>query len=272
MSELPCPARRGGFHRDMKSWLTFFLGFTAFVPSEAGWTAGRFTELGELPGNAVAWEREVTSGARTVRLSGVSFSAKDSVLRVIDNPPEARVSLSAALVSASAVAGVNGGYFHKDFTPLGLVVSDGETLHAYERAKLLSGIIAVRNGRIELVRSGELKENQPLQEALQAGPWLVENGAAIASLNAEKLARRTLVAGDGTGNWALVATSPLTLAETAEVLLLKDLPGGWTIRNALNLDGGSSTALVALSGDRAVIDIPSFGPVRNYLAIVPRHR
>ena len=40
----------------------------------------------------------------------------------------------------------------------------------------------------------------------------------------------------------------------------------------LNLDGGSSTALRAVFEERALIDITSFGPVRNYLAIVRRQR
>ncbi len=77
-----------------------------------------------------------------------------------------------------AVAGSNGGYFHKDFTPLGLAVSRGETIHRFERAKLLSGVLAVRHGRMELVRSGKFKSGSDVQEALQAGPWLVEKGRA----------------------------------------------------------------------------------------------
>ena len=242
------------------------------IRADAAWTPGALVELGELPGNAMAWEREVRSGSRTVRLSGVSFSARDCMFRVLDNPPDARRSLASALAGAGAVAGINGGYFHPDFKPLGLVVAEGKELHSFERAKLLSGILTVRDNHIALVRAGDFQIGKPLQEALQAGPWLIEGGAVIGSLNAEKQARRTLVATDGKDHWAIVATSPLTLAETAELLATKDLLGSWTVRDALNLDGGSSTALLAVAGSRPLLDIPSFGPVRNYLAIVPRHR
>jgi exopolysaccharide biosynthesis protein len=62
------------------------------------------------------------------------------------------------------------------------------------------------------------------------------------------------------------------LADAARILSLKGIAGSWTVANALNLDGGSSTALHAASEGRVLIDVTSFGPVRNYLAIVPRER
>jgi len=255
----------------MKNCLPAFLALVVLTQAVAEWVPGKFTELGTLPGNAVAWESAVSLGDRTVRLTGVSFHEKDGLFRVIDEP-SARKSLASALRDNGAVAGVNGGYFHPDFTPLGLVISEEKSLHGFERAKLLSGILAVRGNRIELVRAGAFKPGSDVREALQAGPWLVENGAAIPGLNAVRVARRTLVAGDGKGNWALVTTSPATLAETADLLATPGLLGGWTARNALNLDGGSSTMLLALADSKPVIDIPSYGPVRNYLAIIPRRR
>jgi uncharacterized protein YigE (DUF2233 family) len=225
-----------------------------------------------LEGNAVAWEGEASSDGRTVRLNGISFQSRDCVFRVVDNPPEERQSLQSALANVGAFAGSNGGYFHKDFAPLGLAVTGGKTVHPFERAKLLSGVLTVRKGRIELVRSGRFKPGADVQEALQAGPWLVENGAPLDGLNDERLARRTIVANDGKGSWALVAISPVTLADAARTLCLKGITGSWTIVNALNFDGGSSTALRAAVEDNVLIDIASFGPVRNYLAIARRQR
>jgi hypothetical protein len=94
----------------------------------------------------------------------------------------------------------------------------------------------------------------------------------VTGLNDERLARRTIVATDGRGRWALVAISPVTLADAARALCLKGVTGSWMIANALNFDGGSSTALRAVFEERALIDITSFGPVRNYLAIVRRQQ
>ena len=220
----------------------------------------------------MAWEGEASSDGRTIRVSGISFQSADCIFQVIDNPPDNRQSLASALAATGSVAGSNGGYFHKDFRPLGLAVSQGKTINSFERAKLLSGVLAVRKGRIELLRSGKFKPGTDVQEALQAGPWLVERGLPVAGLDDTRPARRTIVANDGKGRWTLVALSPVTLADAASLLCVKGIAGPLAITNALNLDGGSSTALRAgLEGD-ILIDIGSFGPVRNYLAIAPRRR
>ena len=146
----------------------------------AEWSLDRWNELGSLEGGAVAWEGKASTDGRTIRADGVSFRSADCLFQVIDNPPDDRRSLPSALAARGGVAGSNGGYFHKDFTPLGLAVSQGKTIHPFERARLLSGVLAVRQGRIELVRSGRFKPGADVQEALQAGPWLVEQGAPVA--------------------------------------------------------------------------------------------
>lgn len=247
------------------------LGVLAVSLAGAEWSVQSRTELGALRGGAVAWECTVSGAVGKIRLTGVSFSAAKATFRVVDNPPEGRLPFPGLLKSTDAFAGINGGYFHPDFRPLGLAVSGGREIHGFEKAKLLSGVLAVRNGRIELVRSGAFRAGADVQEALQAGPWLVEKGVPITGLNAERRARRSVVATDGKGHWALITTGPLTLAETAEVLALPEIPGNWTVRDALNLDGGSSTALWAATEPKAV-EIFSFGAVRNYLAIVPRQK
>ncbi len=256
----------------MKTWILLLLGLPLLVQAEESEAPGPLTVLGSLPGGASAWERTVRMDGRDVQIRGVSFSSRESTLVVLDNPPADRKRLSDALAAAGGSAGCNGGYFHPDFTPLGLVVSQSRPIHAFERAKLLSGIVSSRKGGLFLTRAGDFRAGPDVRDALQAGPWLVEHGMAVSGLNAERLARRTLVATDGRGRWALIVTSPVSLAQTARLLALKDLAGGWTVADALNLDGGSSTALFAGPRDHPVIDIPSYGPVRNYLAIVPRQR
>jgi uncharacterized protein YigE (DUF2233 family) len=246
----------------------FLFAVICFSRAEA--SPQQWTELGRLEGGAVAWEGEGSLDGRTLRLTGVSFPASKSIFHVIDNPPANRQSLSSALAAVGAVAGSNGGYFHKDFTPLGLAVSRGEIIHRFERARLLSGVLAVRHGRMELVRSGKFKSGSDVQEALQAGPWLVEKGAPVAGLDDTRSARRTVVANDGKGQWALIATSSITLADASRLLCAKGITGPLKIANALNLDGGSSTALQAGLPPEILIDIAAFGSVRNYLSVVPR--
>ncbi|HEY5741799.1 MAG TPA: phosphodiester glycosidase family protein [Terrimicrobiaceae bacterium] len=254
----------------MRLRLTFLLFVAATCHVWADRTLENWTELGALDGGSVAWQADIRSDTRNIRVMGISFPSKNCVFRVIDNSLSNRRSLSSALAESGAMAGSNGGYFSRDFRPLGLTVCNGEIIQPFERAKLLSGVLAVRKGRIELVRSSNFKTGSDLQDALQAGPWLVERDAPVAGLDNVRTARRTVVANDGQGRWALIAISSVTLAEAANVLCLKGMAGTLKITNALNLDGGSSTALRADSNGRTLIDITSFGPVRNYLAIIAR--
>ncbi len=254
----------------MRPALSVCFLFAVIFISNAESSLQNWIALGSLEGGVVAWEGEGWSDGRTIRLTGVSFPSSKSVFHVIDNPPGNRRSLSSGLAALGAVAGANGGYFHKDFTPLGLAVSQGETIHRFERAKLLSGVLAVRDGRMELVRSGKFKPGGDVQEALQAGPWLVERGVPVAGLDDTRSARRTIVANDGKGQWTLMATSAITLADASRLLCAKGIIGPLKVANALNLDGGSSTALQAGLPPEILIDIAALGPVRNYLAIAPR--
>ena len=76
----------------------------------------------------------------------VEWSAATHRLRVIDQGEEGRASTAEALATAGAVAGVNGGYFHADRRPLGLVIAGGKPVHNFERARLLGGLVTVDAG------------------------------------------------------------------------------------------------------------------------------
>jgi hypothetical protein len=119
---------------------------------------------------------------------------------------------------------------------------------------------------MELVRSGKFKLEATCR-ALQAGPWLVER--AFPS-RARWRAHPAVVANDGKGQWALIATSSITLADASQLLCAKGIAGPLKIANALNLDGGSSTALQAGLPPAILIDLTAFGAVRSYLTIAPR--
>jgi uncharacterized protein YigE (DUF2233 family) len=200
-------------------------------------------------------------------VQGVFFTAKQARFAVIDNA--ARTSLAAAMESAGALAGTNGAYFHPDSTPLGLEIAGGAKIHSFEKAKLLSGIFVVTKGVPRIVRSAVYTPSKNDSDALQAGPFLVEKSAVIGGLNATRAARRTVVATDGKGHWALMIVSSLTLAGTAELLASDAVFPDFKITQALNLDGGSSTALWVATEPRPFY-YSEFGHVRNFLAILAR--
>ena len=121
----------------MRHCFRSLLFLAAIFNLRADWSVVRWTSLGVLEGGATAWEAEASTEARSVRLQGISFASGRCALRVIDSPPNNRRPLQAALAATRAVGGSNGGYFHEDFTPLGLVVREGERLHSFERVETL---------------------------------------------------------------------------------------------------------------------------------------
>lgn len=211
-------------------------------------------------------QRTVSNGEHTAELHVLSFPPKTHTFAVMDNP-EGDFSLATAAQKRGAVAAVNGGYFHPDRTPLGLVVRKGVTIHPLERARLLSGLVVVTGERITLPRAGQFKMSAAVREALQAGPFLVEDGKPVAGLNPERRAARTVVVADALGRFGFVVARSVTLAEMGAILATPAIfPGGKIVR-ALNLDGGSSTGLW-VRGERPFY-LREFKSVRNYLAIVP---
>jgi len=215
----------------------------------------------------VKLEMVTLRGTPSLEVHLLRLDRKRTTLRVIDFPQETNVARG--LAAAGALAGVNGGYFHPDRRPLGLVVSDGRHLHRLETSKLLSGLLVVTPKRAMLLRRGEYKEGPNTRQALQAGPFLVDHGRTVAGLNATRAAERTVLLADRDGVAALLVTQPVTLAQLGEILATPGLFPGLRIERALNLDGGSSTALWADAHPRAY-SRPEWKRVRNAVAVMPR--
>ena len=203
---------------------------------------------------------------RALEVHLVRFERNRATLRVLDLAPG--MTVADAVEAHGGLAGVNGGYFKPDHTPLGLVVSKGDTLHAWERSKILTGVLAVTPRGASLLRAAEFKPGPGIREALQAGPFLVDRGRAVAGLNATRLAERTVLLAESKGVVALLTTAPVSLAELSQLLATPGLWAGLKIERALNLDGGSSTALW-VAAEPAAYSRPEWKPVRNAVAILP---
>lgn len=230
------------------------------------------TEAAPSPGEGVTHSvQRVTRAGGEATLHFVSFEAAAHHLRVIDQGPAGRESLAEAMLRTGCLAGVNGGYFHPDFEPVGMLVSDGKIIRGPQRAMLLSGALVVTRNHMKLLRATDPLPGKNAQQALQSGPFLVEGGKAVAGLNEVRSARRTALAMGGKGRWALVSASALTLAEIGAILAEPALlPGGLKVERALNLDGGSSTALWVRQPGAAPFSMGEFGVVRDFVGIVPR--
>ncbi len=239
------------------------------APAHAEWT---ISSSESEPGSAAGVERRhvIVSGAAsgdeaTVELA--LFSTRSVAVRVVDNP--GGDELGSVAKRMRTVAGVNGGYFDPQNAPVGLVISDGKMIAPFRKARLLSGVLVVSKGRVELVRSNEYSPRKTAIAALQCGPFLVDGGAAVTGLNNSRSARRTFFISSGSDRAGMGFCSAVTLAELGEILSTPRLAGDLKIQRALNFDGGSSSAFW-FSGKDGPFSIGELKTVRNFVVIAPK--
>ena len=195
------------------------------------------------------------------------FDTKTATLRVIDDEGDAHARLAETMSRENSIAGVNGGYFDPEHAPIGLLIEDGRIVVPKQKARLLSGVVSVVNGRVQIQRTAEFAMKTKPTAARQCGPFLVERAKAMPGLNETRAARRTFVATNGGEQAAIGYSSHVTLAQLARFsrLLAADLK----IQRALNLDGGSSSGFW-FKGENGPFPIREQKTVRDYLGVVAK--
>jgi hypothetical protein len=183
-----------------------------------------------------------------------------------------RPTLPEAFRAAGVVAGVNGGFFHPDWQPLGLVIAQGQRINRFETTRLLGGVLYGDARGIHLLRRAHFQDHPGIDALVQSGPYLVENGRAVRGLSASDASKRSFVATDGQGQWLLGATlTPLTLAELADGLSTAGTLTPWSVERAINLDGGSSSGFFFDRGPGVEpIVMRPWKPVRHLIGLRPR--
>jgi exopolysaccharide biosynthesis protein len=238
-------------------------------PARAAWTiSSSETE----PGTAAGVERRhvvvsnpASGDEATIELA--LFSAKAVAVRVVDNP--GGDELTAVAKRTRILAGVNGGYFDPRNEPVGLVISDGKIIAPFRKARLLSGLLVVNKGRVELVRSSEYSSRKTATAALQCGPFLVDGNTAVPGLNNVRSARRSFFISSGSDRAGIGFCSSVTLAELGGILATPRVAGDLKIQRALNFDGGSSSAFW-FAGNDGAFSIGELKTVRNFVVIAPK--
>lgn len=225
-----------------------------------------------LPSGASLHEFSARSANEAAEVSVVIFDSQRCTLRVLDQPaPQAGGTVIAPLLrSAGAIAGVNAGFFHPDFSPLGLMIADGRKTGQFASTSLISGSVVLIAHEPYLVWNREFLGETGVTQLVQAGPRLIDAGHPLPSLNRTKNATRTFIATDGKRLWAIGTARSTTLAGLAELLASPEMLPGLRVQRALNLDGGRSSALYVRKADGSEITRPGWSTVRNYLAVLPR--
>ena len=193
----------------------FILALLLIGSARADWTvASSQTERGAAAGvehrHILITESE-TSERATLDLA--LFSTKSASVRVIDNPTSEN-DLATLMPREDCLAGVNGGYFDPEKKPVGLLISDGNVVAPLRKARLLSGVMIVSNGRVQLLRTAEYSSKRKATAALQCGPFLVDRGQPVPGLNDTRSARRTFIVTGGPDRAAIGFCSGVTLANS----------------------------------------------------------
>ena len=163
---------------------------------------------------------------------------------------------SAADPSAGPLVVMNAGFFQGDFTTAGLIVAGGLRYgdsfgptpnHAEGMFSLVGGVASIR-----ALAARPYDPAEPLDQAVQGLPMLVDGGAPADFAIPDHAAKRTVLALDGQGRLLLIHVGgSLTLLRLQGWLLdQRDLG----IVTALNLDGGSSAGMIIPGARRPLFD------------------
>jgi uncharacterized protein YigE (DUF2233 family) len=233
----------------------------------------------EPHGDDTGWQLVDTAmELRTMRLAAGATSGAATIVRF--DPATYRVRVKYDVQNSGTVrewyealrplAVINGGYFDTNGRATALVVFDGIRRGvSYEG---FGGMVAINaQGEFELrsLSQQPYDENEPLQQAMQSAPMLIQPGGELAAIEDADVdrSRRSVIARDRSGRILLIVSrSPtFTLRELAQALQQSDLD----IDAALNLDGGRSTGLYVRT-DATGVAIDSFERVPLVLVVEER--
>lgn len=166
-------------------------------------------------------------------------------------------------IQNNAFLGINGGFFTPENQPLGLLIIDGKQISKLSPSRLLSGLVLIQdNGEITITDRDA--SYQQAKDVVQTGPFLMNAAGKIVVKPQDQKDRRTVLALSEMNDLLVLASNETTLFDLATVLSeLPDAFGVKKIKIAINLDGGTSTAMSLLLPGRPPLIIPEILPVRS---------
>lgn len=165
---------------------------------------------------------------------------------------------------SNALLAINGGFFDRDYRPLGLRISKQQQ---YSPLKHISwwGIFYTKNKKPYLSSLKHYSNAQNIDFAVQSGPRLLVNGR-IPSLKIGHAERSALgISPDGRVLILVTENMPMTTTALAELMKASPL----NCKDALNLDGGNSSQLFAQTGSFK-INAHGFSNVSDAIIVKPR--
>lgn len=161
---------------------------------------------------------------------------------------------------SGALIALNGGFFDQNHNPLGLRISH-QSQHNPLKNISWWGIFYIKDQKPHITTVRQFKSDNTIDFALQSGPRLLVKGK-IPPLKAG-LAERSALGIDQQGRVVIVVTEhfPMTTTALAELMRSK-----LHCNDALNLDGGSSSQLLAnINSFR--LHVPGFSQVTDAIVV-----
>ncbi|MEM8532336.1 MAG: phosphodiester glycosidase family protein [Chloroflexota bacterium] len=198
------------------------------------------------------------------RITIVRFDPTMVKIRALYDPENPRL-LRDWFNEANPLIAVNGGFFTEEYRSTALVISDG--VASGESYENFGGMLAVAPDGTVSIRSlsqQPYNPNEPLAQAMQSFPMLIQPGGTPTDVDNTDRAQRTVVAQDRNGHIVFVISPDrlFTLSGMAHWLAESDLE----IDSALNLDGGSSTGII-VNADAAQEQIEPLGQLPLILMV-----
>ncbi len=184
----------------------------------------------------------------------------------------AKTAVEVCQETKSAVA-INANFFGTNLEPLGLIISDSSLVHPLQLGgRTLTGVFVINKGSAKILHRDKFQLSKDISQAIQAGPRLITEGREI-TIPEDSPTRRSAIAIDNDGRVLMFASKDrfpgLSLKDLQSILMRKELK----IRDALNLDGGSSSQLCVSStvgkqielsgGDKVPVFLVVKGPVEK---------
>ncbi len=206
----------------------------------------------------------ITRGRRSLlKIHALRFRPKKVDFKVIHVPPEKNAEYNIVKVAeeSGALAMINASFFDPAFNPLGLCIMNRQEVSPMSTAQDYQGVFFVRKAKVDIAQRKKFKRYKGynttgFEQAVQSGPWLVLGGKPELSYrNKKSVSRRSAIAIDDKGRVMFVVTdtyfSGILLADFAKILAASERDGGFSVENALNLDGGNSTQLLLKTPDES---------------------
>ena len=242
----------------MKKW--FFISVAILFLTLAGFIYLKRIVLKKLPSNHVLSAVVIPTSLPVILKQSTVINVSGVLTRVswaIVNPEDAELysNLKDQHLSEQIKADrncrilVNGGFYSKEDTNLGLLIADSEVISPFSKNTTRNGILAIAGNHVSI--GNDLTVKNP-RIGLQSGPLLMQNGQPLTlKINNDEPNRR-IVAGTTRDN-KLIFLAFYSDESDLEGLLLGLMPEavdlfkkqtGINITDAINLDGGSASVFI----------------------------